>query len=318
MPTIGSVPAGLSRPLGREFDFPACACRGLDAEFHGFPFLLAEVLGKLEQAVELDAVDGNNPVALDEAGVGGGAVRADLADDGGAGGVDPHLAQSAALEPAGFFGFKSGFEDHRIGLAGPLDGVGDFLAAAEDDALGDRAEGSGEAIDGHAVDFGNLVAGEQTRLGGRAGRQHVSDFLGGDEIRGFADFPNDHCGGQGQQHRKQRTGESDDDLIQRTDRRQRVGVLFAAFEGLHRGHLRQRDKSAGGDPAEAVLHAVDFLFPDRLAEPDLETVDSQATPFRGPEVAEFMDEDDDVEHHHNDEDQNDDLNECGKTGHGWG
>ena len=94
-------------------------------------------------------------------------------------------------------------------------------------------------------------------------------------------------------------------------------VFFAAFQRFHRRHLRQRDEAAGGNPAEAVLHAVDFLFPDRLAEPDLETVDLQAAPFRRPEVAEFVNEDDDVENRQHDGNQQDHLENGGKSGHGW-
>ena len=80
-----------------------------------------------------------------------------------------HLPQAAALEPLGFLGLESGFQHQGIGVAGALDGVGDFLAAAEDDALGDGVERAGETIDGHAVDLGDLVGvllgGEKIVLG---------------------------------------------------------------------------------------------------------------------------------------------------------
>ena len=45
------------------------------------------------------------------------------------------------------------------------------------------------------------------------------------------------------------------------------------------------------------MHAIDCLFPERLTEPDLETVDVKATPATGQKVPPFMDDDHDIEHH---------------------
>ena len=78
--------------------------------------------------------------------------------------------------------------------------------------------------------------------------------------------------------------------------RQGLARAFAlAFDGFHRGHLRQGDVAAGGDAAEGVFDAVDLGLPDRLAEPDGEAVNLQAAPARGQEVAELMHEDEQVE-----------------------
>jgi hypothetical protein len=81
--------------------------------------------------------------------------------------------------------------------------------------------------------------------------------------------------------------------------------------------LRQRHKPACRDPAEAVLHAVDFFFPNRFPEPNLETVDLEPTPLACEKVAEFVDENDDVEDHQNDENQQNHLEDGGNNGHGW-
>ena len=77
--------------------------------------------------------------------------------------------------------------------------------------------------------------------------------------------------------------------------RSSCGVLGLALDRLHRRHLRQGDVAAGRDRAEDVLHAVDLLFPDRLAEPDGELLDLQPPPARGQEVAQLVDDDEQVE-----------------------
>ena len=66
--------------------------------------------------------------------------------------------------------------------------------------------------------------------------------------------------------------------------------------------MRQRDETTGRYPAETELHAIDFLFPNRPAEPDLESLDLESAPFRCKEMAEFMDEDDHIENGDHDSD----------------
>ncbi len=183
------------------------------------------------------------------------------------------MAEAAALEPAGFFGFKSGPQGDGLGGAGTLDGVADFLAAAEDDVLGDGLERSCEAVDLDAVDGDDVVSQLETGFLRRAVGDQEADLGGGDKVGGLADLPDQHGGKQGEQDGEKRTGEGDDDLVQRSDGRERLGILGSTFKRFHGSHLRQGHKSAGGNPAEAVLDAVDFLFPNRGAEPDLEPVD---------------------------------------------
>jgi hypothetical protein len=66
------------------------------------------------------------------------------------------------------------------------------------------------------------------------------------------------------------------------------------------------------------LHPVDFLFPDGCAEPDLETVDAKAAPFRSKEVTELVDKNDDIENRQDDDDQQDHQKDCGNVRHGKG
>ena len=264
---------------------------------------------KLKQAEELDAIDGGDAVAFAKARIGSRTVRADFANDGGAGGIDADLAETTTLEPAGFLGFKTGFQGDRSSFAGAFDGVRDFLTATENDALGDGIEGSGEAIDRNAIDFCDLVPRQQASLGGRAFGQDISDFLCGNEIGRFSDLPYNHCGRQCQQHGEKRTGKSDDDFIKRGDRWKRFPGLLASLQCLHGCHLWQCNEAAGGNPSETVLHTIDLLFPNGLPEPDLKAINLETTPFCSPEVAEFVDKDDDVEKRHDDGDQHDHLNE---------
>ena len=73
-----------------------------------------------------------------------------------------------------------------------------------------------------------------------------------------------------------------------------AGRVGLALDGLHGRHLRQRDVTAGGNGAEDVIDAVDFLRPERLAEPDGKLIDPEPAPFRGEEMAQLVDDDQDV------------------------
>ena len=87
--------------------------------------------------MHLVAIDADHAVAFHESGIGGGAVRADVANDRRAGRIDADLTQPAALVPVTFFSFKARAQLERFCFARALDGEGDLLAAAEDDALAD-------------------------------------------------------------------------------------------------------------------------------------------------------------------------------------
>jgi hypothetical protein len=73
-----------------------------------------------------------------------------------------------------------------------------------------------------------------------------------------------------------------------------AGRIGLALNGFHGRHLRQGDVATGGNGAKEILDAIDFLGPERFAEPDGEFIDLEAAPFGGEEMAEFVDDDEDV------------------------
>src|SRR5437764_12798690 len=74
-----------------------------------------------------------------------------------------------------------------------------------------------------------------------------------------------------------------------------AGTVAFALDGFHSGHLWQRDVTTRGDGAKGIFDAVDFRFPNWLAEPDGESVDFQPAPARGKKVPQFMHKNQQVE-----------------------
>ncbi len=70
-----------------------------------------------------------------------------------------------------------------------------------------------------------------------------------------------------------------------------------AFDGFHRGHLREGHKTARRDAAQTVLDAFEFAFPQWFSKPYTKTLHHQTTPLGGQEMSEFVDDDQDVEQH---------------------
>ncbi len=132
--------------------------------------------------------------------------------------------------------------------------------------------------------------------GGRIGFD-VTDH--GSGLR-FGHWPANEGNKQRKPHRQpeaeQRSGKSHDDLIQGANGRKVLARLIAfAFDDFHRGHLRQRDVAAHRDAAQAILHAVDFLFPKRFSEPDGEALHFEAPPARSQEMPQLMDSNQQIE-----------------------
>ena len=67
--------------------------------------------------------------------------------------------------------------------------------------------------------------------------------------------------------------------------------------------MRERDKTPGGDPAQAILHPVDLFLPNGLAEPDLEAIHTKPSPPCGKKMTELVDKDDNVEKRYHDEEE---------------
>ncbi len=129
---------------------------------------------------------------------------------------------------------------------------------------------------------------------------------------GNAGKRNDHRKETCQAKAEERTGKGHDDLVQGRNGGQRLCAFRATFQRAHGSHLRQTDKTARGNAAQAIVHAVDGLLPDRLAEPDLKGFDLKAAPFGGEEVSEFVNHDHQVEHH-DDQEEDAEKPECGKN-----
>ena len=262
------------------------------------------------------AIHRNEDVTVLESCFNGGATLGDIAQHDVVDlRPDADLAQPAALEPLGLFRLELGDEFERRWRSCALDGELDLVAFAQDDALGDAVERPREAIDRIAVDVGDLIAGHDASLRRRAIFQHPADDLGGDEILGLADLIDDPSCQQGEQHRKQRARDRDNDFIKWRDRWQRLASLAAPLDGLHRRHLGQCDKATRRNPTEPVLHPIDFLFPNRCAEPNLEALDAQAAPLGGEEVTQLVDKNNDVENHQNNGNQQDHLEDVGNSRH---
>ena len=290
---------------------------GFHFQRHGLPLGFLKVFGELDDAEKRLAVHAEKFVAFDDAGFFRRAFAGDFIDDDLAGLGDPDLAQGASLEPARVLGFKSGGQIQGAFRARALDGEDDFFTATEHHFFHDAVERSAEAFDFFTIDREHAVAGLHARLVRRSVGKNVADAGLRNEVAGLADFPDDARGGECEKDGKQRSGDGDDDLVHRRDGGKGFGVAAAAFDGIHRRHLWQGDESARRNPAEAVLHAADFLFPNRLPEPDLEAVDLQTTPFRGEEMPDFMDENRDVEKRQDDEDQQGPVEDIGEEFHGW-
>ncbi len=119
----------------------------------------------------------------------------------------------------------------------------------------------------------------------------------------MADRPDDAGKSEREEQTKKRPGKGDDDFVERGNARERGAIdIHFALDDVHRRELRQGDKAAERNRAERVGDSVDFLFPDRLAEPDTELLDHQPAPFRREEMPELMHDDEQVK-------EDDDLEE---------
>ena len=156
------------------------------------------------------------------------------------------------------------------------------------------------------VHFQNGVARTQARRPRRSRQtirirlRHPADGRGVVSlVAGLAHLPDNDGKHHRQQKTEERSGERHDDFVERRDIRQRFRFFIRlAFDGFHRGHLRQRDVAAGGNPAEGVFDVADFLLPDGLAEPDGEAVHLQTAPLGGEEMAQLVNTDEQVEQQH--------------------
>src|SRR6266702_3828236 len=100
---------------------------------------------------------------------------------------------------------------------------------------------------------------------------------------------------QRQKQAEQRPGDRYDDFVERGNFRQPRAVhIRLTLDNVHRRELRQRNKSAKRKRAQRVLHTVDRLFPERLAEPDTELLDVNPAPARRQKMTELMHDDEQI------------------------
>ena len=146
------------------------------------------------------------------------------------------------------------------------------------------------------VDLQNLIAGLKAGLRGRFVGGHIPDRCGRFRFHGwFAYRPDDHRKKQCQHETEKGTGECHDNLVQRTHGRKILSLEAGfALDGVHWRHLWKQNESSGRYPSQAVLNAVDVLFPDRPPKPDPEFVDVQPSPPSGQKMAQFMNDNEEI------------------------
>ena len=234
------------------------------------------------------------------------------------------------LEPGCLFPFEKllllflgGVDDHLHRLAIADDIEGNVIIFRRDHSPHQAVDRAHEALDRLAIDGCHAVQHLQgTRLSGGTVGIDVTDhrLLLGQTDR-LAHPPDQKGKGHRQQKAKERTGEGDDDFIQRRNRRERlVFPAFAvglAFDRFHGRHLRQRHETAEGDGAQTVLHAVDGLLPDGFAKPDLKFINLQSPPPRRQEMAPFVHHNHEIKQH-DDKEQNADPGKGVEEGGHWG
>ena len=155
----------------------------------------------------------------------------------------------------------------------------------------------------------DLVARLETSLGRGPIGNYIADNRG--RFR-FADRPphrpDDDRKNDSKQKTEERTGEGDDDFVERRNLRQlrAIDVRFA-LDHVHGRELRQRHEPAERQRTKRILHAVDRFFPNRFAEPDAKFFDIKATPARGQKMAKLVDNDEQIEKNQDLEDDEDDA-----------
>ena len=269
-----------------------------DLEGDGVVGVVLELFLDAGRGVDGLAVHQGDAVADGEAGREGGAVGEDFFDgERFLRGADADLAGGAAIVPVVLvLGIFLREDVEGLGLVAALDDDGDGVGSAGDDAPDDGVAHAHEVRDGVVVNGEDFVAGLEARfVGGKVGLDVADDGGGLGIADRFADDPDDAGEKEGEAEAEERAGEGDDDFLPGRGGREFLARGFGfALDSFHRRHLGQRDVAAGGDGAEDVLDAIDFLGPKRLAEPDGELVDFEAAPFGGEEVAELVDDDEDV------------------------
>src|SRR6266699_4015460 len=126
----------------------------------------------------------------------------------------------------------------------------------------------------------------------------------------MAHGPDDSGKKESQQQAEHRSGDGYNDFVQRGNLRQfRPIQVGLALDDVHRGKLRQRDKTSKRQRSEGVLDAVYRLFPNRFTKPDAEFLNVEASPPRCEEVAEFMHHDEQVKEDQDLEQDEDDASD---------